>query len=72
MEKLQQAYEVPITTSSPITISWLEKLGRKYAKLFRWFITVCEQEGWDFVNAAWNFGTGLRRLGIPEPRGVLP
>lgn len=48
MQKFRQVYEVPITTSSPITLGWLEKLGRKYASLVRWFITVCEREGWDF------------------------
>lgn len=53
-KKLRQVYEVPITVSSPITSGWLEKLGRKYAKLVRWFLTVYEREGWDFRNMALN------------------
>ena len=48
MQKLRQVYEIPVTTSSLMTLGWLEKLGRKYASLMRWFITVCEREGWDF------------------------
>lgn len=48
MQKFRQVNEVSITTSSPITLGWLEKLGRKYAELVQWFITVCEKEGWDF------------------------
>lgn len=55
MQKLRQVYEIPIVTKSPVTLGWLEKLGRKYAKLVRWFLTVCEREDWDFR------GMGIRR-----------
>jgi len=57
MQKLKQIYEIPIITitKGPVTLGWLEKLGRKYAKLVRWFLTVCEREDWDFR------GMGVRR-----------
>ncbi len=48
----KQAYEVPVTTSSPITLGWLRKLGRKYAKLIQWFLSVFEREGWNFRGVA--------------------
>lgn len=54
MKKLRQVYEIPITTSSLITLGWLEKLGRKYAKLVQWFLTVFEREGWNFRGMALN------------------
>jgi len=58
-EKLRQVYEVPITTSSLITLGWFKKLGRRYAALVRWFLTVLEREGWDFRNVALNHARKL-------------
>jgi len=73
VQKLRQVYEVPIMTSSLVTLGWLEKLGRKYARLVRWFLTVFEREGWDFRGVALNRARRIvkeKTYRTPERRGT--